>query len=441
MKDAEPLIEIVRELFPFQHSVVSDDSPSVTEKFREYLPFEIHRFPSGSEVNGWTVPNNWRALKAQLHSNGKLYFDALKHPLGVGVLSPSFAGKIGREELLNHLFYSDIQPEATPYHWFNLYRPGQKDWAFCMPKAIYDQVPADNLSVDLITEEEPGEMQVLDFFLPGECSETILLNAHNCHPWQANDDLSGCAVGIGVMKSLMGRSERKFSYRLVIAPELIGPVHWLNQQDLSKAPIIGAIMLKSVGNDSELKLQTSFSGQSQLDKAANLVFSHRFGQYTSGGFREIYGNDETVFDSPGFEIPSISLTRFPFAGYHTDADIPETLSSESLDETMATTLEIIDTMERNRRLRFAHRGLVSLSHPNYNLYLPARAGGLDKGDYVQKQKSWNLLMNCLPRELNGENSIIDIAHQYGVSFGVLQEYLVKWLETGLATEGGNCDCR
>ena len=34
-------------------------------------------------------------------------------------------------------------------------------------------------------------MKVLEYTLPGSSSETIIINAHNCHPFQANDDISG----------------------------------------------------------------------------------------------------------------------------------------------------------------------------------------------------------------------------------------------------------
>lgn len=436
MKLAESLLQIVRDFYPYDHSVVFDDSPKIIEKYGKYLPFEIFTYASGAAVNGWVVPNNWRPRCARIFSSGELYYDAMLSPIGVGVLSPSFSGPISRVELTKHLFYSDENPAAVPYHWTNLYRPAERQWAICVPKAVFDSLPEDDLYVELVTEEEPGEMYVLDFFLPGESSETIILNAHSCHPWQANDDLSGVSVGIAAMQELLSRKRRRYSYRLLIAPELIGPVHWLHHLDDGGGSIIGAILLKAVGNDSNLKLQNSFTGRSFIDKAAHLVFKERFMEYVSGGFREIYGNDETVFDSPGYEIPSISLTRFPFLQYHTDADTPESLSEGSLREVLVVTLELIDILERDRRFIFAHRGLISLSNPRYDLYIPAPAPGIDRQSYRAEQGDWNLLMNCLPRELDGQRTVVDIAEKYGVSFHQLSDYLEKWHEKGLVVQTG-----
>ena len=209
-------------------------------------------------------------------------------------------------------------------------------------------------------------------------------------------------------------------------------MHWLAGLGAQAGTFTGAIMLKSVGNQRPLKLQHSFDGDSQLDKAACSVLRRRLGEFVSGPFRTVYGNDETVFDSPGYEIPSISLTRFPFTEYHTDADTPERLSVPHLDEARDTVLEIIDTLEANQSLVFAERGLVALSHPRYGLYRAAPAPGMDKAAYLEESRRWNLLMNCLPRELNGRNSAIDLALKYELPALDVCHYLQQWREKGLA---------
>lgn len=426
------ILNIVRKLYPQAYSVVSSENDRAISIFLEELDFDIVKIPSGYEHNGWIVPPDWRTIRANLFKDEKLIFDAMSTPLGVGVLSPSYKGKIPLAELKKHLYYSDDCPDAIPYHWTNLYRPAERDWAFCVKKAFFDSLAEGEYRVELETLEQPGTMKVLDFTLPGRSSDTILLNGHNCHPWQANDDLSGCAVGIAVMQALQAREYRKYTYRLVIAPELIGTVHWLAGLGQTNRRFTGAIMLKSVGNSRPLKLQHSFEGVSQLDKAASSVLRQRDPNYISGAFRTIYGNDETVFDSPGYKIPTISLTRFPFVEYHTDADTPERLSSASLGETYDVVLEIIDALEDNETLRFSERGLVALSHPRYRLYRAAPAPGLDKGEYLEVSRRWNLLMNCLPRELNGSNSAIDLAYKYELPVNEVCAYLNEWMEKRLA---------
>lgn len=419
-------MSVVRALYPYNYSIVSDANDEAVAVFQKYLDFFVHEFRSGSEVNGWIVPNNWEPIEATISHEGNVILDAMQRPLGVGVLSPSFRGTLDQVELKQHLFFSTESPNAIPYHWSNLYRPADQDWALCVTKKFFDSLPAGEFEVNLDVKERTGSMKVLDFVLAGESDETIILNAHNCHPFQANDDISGCAVAIGVLSALRELGNRRFTYRLVIAPELIGTVHWLDAVSDSAGPIVGALLLKSVGNSADLRLQHSFLGKSQLDIAAGSVLTRYVPGSQGGGFRTVYGNDETVFDSPGYEIPSISLTRYPFNGYHTDADTPESLSVSALDEAMHVVLEILEALERNLVLRFSGRGLVSLSHPRYGLYRAAPAPGLDRQSYDESERRWNLFMNCLPRELDGTNSSIDLAQKYGLPVLEVCEYLEQW---------------
>jgi aminopeptidase-like protein len=231
----------------------------------------------------------------------------------------------------------------------------------------------------------------------------------------------------------MRRPNRRYSYRLVIAPELIGTVHWLaGLPDAETSRFKAAVMLKSLGNESDLKLQQSFTGKHLIDRAAHHIYRQKFNTYKSAAFRALYGNDETVFEAPGFEIPSISMTRFPFPTYHTNMDTPQALSPAALDESLDTLLGIIDVLEWNDRFKANFKGLVALSSPKYDLYLAASAPGIDREAYDAQMGQWNLLMNCLPRHLDGETDLLAIAERYDLPFGDVRDYVEKWVSKGLA---------
>lgn len=423
---------LVAKLYPFAYSVTSQESDRAVDVFRSELPFNVHEFDSGLELNGWLVAPEWCVVKAEIRCNGRIIYDGKESPLGVITLSKSFVGKIDLRSLKEHLYFSSENPSAIVYHWTALYRPKERSWGFCVPRTLYDKLEDGEYEVELLTEEKPGTMKVLDYTLPGDSSDTILLNAHNCHPYQANDDISGCAVGIRVLQALAKRPSRRYSYRLVIAPELIGTVFWLDKLGESARQLRYTIMLKSVGNSRPLRLQESFTGNSRIDHVAHYVFKSRFANYDSGKFRTIYGNDETVFEAPGYEIPSISLTRFPFPGYHTNLDTPDSLDERALQDAVETTRAIVDAMEKDISPRFLLRGLVSLSNPRYDLYRAAPAPGVNKEDYAAINARWNLLMNCLPRELDGKTPLLDIANRYELPLDQLYDYVTKWIEKSLA---------
>ena len=64
-------------------------------------------------------------------------------------------------------------------------------------------------------------MRVLDYEIKGKSKQTIIINAHNCHKFQANDDISGCAVGIKIFEYLKKNRNLNYSYRLLIAPDYL----------------------------------------------------------------------------------------------------------------------------------------------------------------------------------------------------------------------------
>ena len=66
---------LVEKLYPFAYSVTSRDSDRAVEAFRSELPFDVHEFASGLELNGWLVPPEWRVLKAEIRRDGKIVYD------------------------------------------------------------------------------------------------------------------------------------------------------------------------------------------------------------------------------------------------------------------------------------------------------------------------------------------------------------------------------
>ena len=220
---------------------------------------------------------------------------------------------------------------------------------------------------------------------------------------------------------------RKFTYTLLIAPELYGPIFWLNKISNSKLNNLKySILLKSVGNNNKIKLQHSVKKDTEIDKLALRALRKSQEKFLAGNFRTIYGNDEIVFDSPGFNIHTISLTRSPFPEYHTDKDTPKIISQEKLNKTYSILKTMIIDLEKKIRFRNKYKGVIALSNKKYNLYLNAESPGLDKKRYTKKQKLWNLLMNNLPSFLEKKMSVQEIALYHNLPYREVLQYCVKW---------------
>ena len=451
------VLALVKKLFPFSYSITGQGNDDAIAQYLTELDFTVHEYASGQNLNGWFIPHAWQVNKACIYQNGQLIYDAKTSPLGVASLSPSFSGELSLTQLQNHIASSELLPNAVLYQWQNLYRPNDITWGISMPHQQREQLTDSRYRVELETEQFPSTMKVLDYLLVGESKETIVINGHNCHPFQANDDISGCAVAIRVIQALAKKTETKrlkYSYRVLIAPELHGPMFWLDEMTTqAQSQLKGCILLKSVGNTAAMRLQRSYLGDQSLDKAAQQAFANQYGEFEQGAFRNIYGNDETVFESPPYNIPTISLTRWPFSEYHSDLDTPETLSEQHLQDSVDLVLNIIDCYEErpsenpisasntittklasdnySQSYNINFQGLVCLSA--YGLYKAIPPVDDDGVDYNSLHGRWNKLMNCLPRELDDNMTVNNLAYKYQLPDDEVYHYLQEWLEHGLLT--------
>ncbi len=425
------MINLLKKLCPLRLAPVSEDGDKAVTLLCKELPFTVHEYASGDEYNGWTVPQKWGAQKAEIWKDGVLLYDGMQHPLGVAGYCPSFQGRVSLKELKDHLFYHPNYAEALVYHCDYYYKPWQKTWGLCVPFNLYRSLEEGDYDVVLETVYEAGTMKVLDYFLEGESKETIILNAHSCHPAQANDDISGIVVGIEIIKRLMKIKKRKFSYRLIIAPEHLGTVFYLkNMPDEQVQSFKYAMFLEMLGNKNRLALQESFTGDTLIDKAGHHFLKHRFPEYHSDEFRKIVGNDETVWEAPGYEIPCISLSRMPYPEYHSSLDTENIIFEEKLEEAVVAVLGMLDIMETNTTMKRHFKGLVALSNPKYDLYISTFDPSI-RPTVPEDQKKWNHLMNCLIRYFDEKTTIFEIAEKHEIDYARLYPYIKKYEEKGL----------
>ena len=425
------ILDIIKKLYPFDYSICGKGNDDAVKIFKKYLNFKIYNFESGKSINGWTIPHAWILKKGKIYDkNSKTVFDAKKKFFGVPILSKSFKGKVFLKNLKKKIFFSKYD-NFTPYNWTNLYRKNFIDWGFCMNKKEFNKIKEKFYFIDLITKIKKSKMKVLEYTLKGRNKETIVFNAHNCHPYQANDDISGCAVGIQLFKELKKIKNRKFTYKLLIAPEILGPLFWLKKIGNKKKYLKYCILLKSVGNKNDLKLQHSSDQNSQIDNIALDELKKLKLKFTKGKFREVYGNDEIIFDAPGYEIKTITFTRVPFKEYHTDGDVPKKISERKLNDVLKLLTNIVKNFENQHRYKCNFKGMISLSNKKYKLYKRAEAPGIDKDKYSLNLKKWNILMNNLPNLLNNFFSVEQISKIYDLPKVEVLKYCTKWKNKNL----------
>ena len=431
------MMELLKKLYPLRLAPVSKDTDIAVEILLEELPFQVHEYLSLSEHNGWIIPLKWEVKKAEIRKDGKLIYDGMHHPLGVIGYSQSFQGTISLEELKKHLYYHEKWPNALVYHYLLYYRNWEKDWGFSIPYNLYKSLEPGGYEVDLQTVHEPGTMKVCDYFVQGERDEAIVFAAHNCHAGQANDDISGVVVGVELMKRLAQRNT-KYSYRLLVGPEQFSSVFYL--ADLSKH-VIGnfkyCVYLETLGNDNRLALQKSFTGDTELDRAAYHYLAHKHPDFHCGEFRQVIGNDETVWEAPGYEVPTISISRanpiaegLHYPEYHTSMDNADIILESRLEESVEAVLDVCQILETNCFIERKFEGLMALSNPKYDLYIDSMDPAIRQA-VPEKQRHWFNLMVRLPRYFDGKTSVLDIAMRHDLPYDEVFYYVCKFREKGL----------
>jgi aminopeptidase-like protein len=431
------MMQILKRIDGLAIAPVAADTDKQNQILKKELPFKVSEYKSGSQHNGWYVPDRWQVIKGTISRNGKLIYDGAMHPLGVVGYSKSFKGKVNLSELKKHLFYKEDAPDNIVYHCDYYYKPSLRDWGFSMPYDLYKTLKPCKYDIDLEVKSEPGTMKVLEYNKKGQLGDTIVFNAHNCHAAQLNDGPAGYVVFMEVMKRLK-KMKTKYSYQLVIAPEHIGTVfHLASKSEKEIAKYKYGIFMEMVGHDNPIfSLQESFNGDSLIDKIAHHVLKFKSQGYWSDSYRKVVGNDESVWEAAGYEVPMIGLFRTKrgqsYPEYHLDSDNIKIMKADKLRETVDIILSIVSILEKNCYLKRKFTGLVSLSNPKYNLYItPGTDPSYSPSDQLDSRANWYELMDRLPRYMDGSMSILDIAIKHDLAFDLVYDYILKFKRKGL----------
>lgn len=434
-KDIRQIAEL---LYHYDCGVCTPGNEDLFQAIGRLLPLDIRRYPSGSNFNGWVIPDSWRVKKAEIRLGEKLLFDGTAHPLAVAALSKSFVGNLKWEELKQHIHTRPDVPEAHGYHCMWQYRPWARDWCFSVPHDEFTKWPKHGeYTVELSTDSLPGNMLVGICDIAGERPETIIVNAHTCHPRQANDDIAGVAVAIDLFRWLANR-KNTFSYRLVLGPEHLGTVFYLSS--LSRDQIrkmVGGYFLEMPGTRHPLKVASSFKGNTWFDAAIRHAALLEEDNCEFVGWRCGAGNDETVWEAPGYEVPFVEVSRCnetfsPFREYHTSEDTIENVDWGNVYQFSSIIRHTIGILDQDRVMRRKFDGLICLSNPEYNLYWERPDPAIQK-HLSRDSEKWGTLLDSLPRYFDGSISVLGIAERHGLQFNNLLEYLKRFERKNLIT--------
>jgi len=420
-------MQILRDLTPLDRAVCSRGYDRTVEYLCEELPFRVISIPSSFQHNGWVIPPSWDVEEARIVKDGHTVYNGANHPLGVIALSSSFSGKVSLEVLKSHLHYDHRDPDSIPFHYRQQFRSWSRDWGFCLPKRIFDQLVPGEYEVIIRTAETPGAMKILECKHQGALDSTIVLGGNLDHAGVANDGLAGCVVGMEVLRRLQGR-RTKFSYKLVLSPGIIGSELYLaGLTQVERSQLLEGIFLEMLGSATPLAVQDSRRSMVSTLHALRGSLDALGLPYRTGPFESIIVNDEYVWENYG--IPMLSLSRFPYPEYHSSRDNVEIIREESLNDAVEALIGTVERLEASPIVLKKFVGNICLSNPQYDLYVDY--GQIALGDSLSEQRRrLRHLMDFVPA-LDRPVSVKALADHIGLEEGEALEYLGRWAEKGL----------
>lgn len=416
------VLSFIKKFYMLNRSAVNPDTDKLVNYLSNEMNANVFEIPAGEERLSWVMPNNWNVRKGVLkRKNGDIIVDFNNNPLHLWTHSISFSGTISKNDLLNnHVSTDKNRPYEFCYEYRNGYRSNVREWGFSIPYNIVEKMHDDEYLVEIDSDLDANNtLKVVDSFLPGKNKETIFIMAHTCHPGIVSDGLGCIAIALEIYFWLKSKKSLKYSYRFIFSPEYFGAIGWLTSAKKSEIDNLKfGIYLDMLTTHEPIGYQTSFHGDSSIDLSVQNIFTHHFPYCISRPYRQLWGNDETFYNGPGFNIPTIGIGRGMHREYHYNTDNLDNVSIYSVKESFWGISRLLESYEEDYIPILDYKGPLCLSR--HNLYIdPTR----DPKGYQDVEKMQNYA--------NGKNSCMDIANIINVDYFFVKEFFDQAFEKKL----------
>lgn len=422
---------LVTELWPLHRDLISEGTDEALRIIGEHFPvaggYGIETFAPGKEVWTWKVPPRYVVHEATLQTEeGEKVVDFRDHPLHLVSYSQPMDRLLTWEELEPHLHFSEKRPDAIPWVW-SYYKPA---WGFCLPKRQFDRLSRTQryravIRSEFVTDPAQGLRVGVGLLHPagGPAADAgeMVICAHVCHPYQANDDISGVVTAMEVARRLAERPLPKgsMSARFLFVPETIGSICYLSHHEELIPRLKGGIFCEMTGNQASLNLKLTRQGNHLLDRIARWVLRrHQAGEFREGPFLQQIRNDDMVINGPGVNAPCIQIGRWPYPEYHTSDDTPVIIGEEMLRGAADVTEEVLRIYASNFIPKRMFRGPAFLSR--YGLFV----------DWKENPKLCLANQEIMLR-LEGKHTVFDIAEELDLGYWETRETLERFHQNGL----------
>lgn len=338
--------KLVAELFPICRSITGNGVRETLRIIQKQIPIKIHEVPTGTRVFDWEIPKEWNIKDAYImDSDGNKIVDFKKSNLHVVGYSAPVDKTVSLEELQDHLYSLEDQPEAVPY----ITSYYKERWGFCISHEQREKLKPGNYRVHIDSELKDGHLVYGEILIPGKTDKEVFLSTYVCHPSMANNELSGPVVATFLAKWIMSEP-RKYTYRIIFIPETIGSITYLSRNlDEMKKKVIAGFNISCVGDDRAYSYLPSREGNTYADRVALNVLTFSHPEFIRYSFLD-RGSDERQYNSPGVDLPLCCIMRSKYGAYpeyHTSLDNLELVTPGGLQGSYSVFIECLKLIEQN----------------------------------------------------------------------------------------------
>lgn len=404
MDMGEDIYDIVKKIFPINRSITGEGVRETLRILQEYLPeLKVYEVPTGTQVFDWTVPKEWNCKEAYIEDGEhNRILDYSKNNLSIVNYSISVDKWVSIDELKEVIYTQPDQPEVIPYvtSYYN------RRYGFCMSEKQKSELKEGNYHIVINSSLQDGSLSYGEYIVEGECKEEIFISTYLCHPSMANDNCSGIAVAVKLAE-LIHKQQNKYTYRFIFIPETIGAITYLSRHlEYLQKYMIAGFNLSCVGDNLSYSYVPTRGDGTLADKVIENILKY----HTNGYIKYTYldrGSDERQYNAPGVDLPVCCFCRSKFhvfPEYHTSADNLDFVSKEGLQGSYDILQMCFSVLEMNDL--YVCTTLCEPQLGRRNLY--PKIG--QKGTYQSIKWYQDFLAYA-----DGENDLIDISNQLGVS--------------------------
>lgn len=419
----QEMYDLCGRMFPLNRSITGNGVRETFRLLQEEIPdieIKLTEVPSGTQVFDWTVPDEWNCEEAYLEGpDGSRILDMKDSNLHVLGYSEPVDKVLELDDLMGHIYTLPRQPDLFPY----VTSYYSRRWGFSMTDNQKKALRLGKYHAVIRSTLAPGSLTFGEMYFKGRTEDEILLSSYTCHPSMADNECSGPALMVSLARFIKGLSNKRYSYRLVLAPETIGAITYISRNiNELKAHVKAAFNLTCVGDDRTYSIVHSRYADTYADRLLMNVLKG-----STAGFDEYpytaRGSDERQYQAPGVDVPMVCFCRSKYhlyPEYHTSADNMDMISPAGLQGSYDIMTKVILLAEKNLKYRttvlcepqLGKRGLV-----------PTMSS---KETYQQ-----TLALKDLIAYADGRNDLLEISGIIGQPVDILLSLADKLVECGL----------